>query len=86
MGKRKKIANTNSVTARKKKMAMVVSHSNREIIKLVLTSPRDYHTKLLWVGDLATDSFCLARSGITQAGKICDQDKFTKEKINLHIY
>lgn len=61
-------------------MAMVVSHSNREIIKLVLTSPRDYHTKLLWVGDLATDSFCLARSGITQAGKSVIRINLQKRK------
>lgn len=33
-------------------MAMVFSHSNREIIKLVLTAPRDCHTKLVCMGGI----------------------------------
>lgn len=31
-------------------MAMTVSYSNRDIINLFLTTPRDYHTKLVWGG------------------------------------
>lgn len=50
-------------------MAIVLSHSNREIIKLVLTAPRDCHTRLVGGGNLATDHLRLAKLCTAPAGK-----------------
>lgn len=65
-------------------MAMVVSHSNREKNKLVLTAPRANETGVGGGSGYRQLMFDQVRHNPSR--HICDQDKFTREKINLVIY
>lgn len=61
--------NKKTVTARRSKISMVVSHSDREICKLDLTASGNNCTKTAWLGKLGMDNLGSVWSGTTSAAK-----------------